>query len=109
MVSGDDKTCLEARDWLPQAVTCQVKKGFSCNGARMPSLEKTRALITEKSAEAVKKAPGMPLLKIASPVTLRLELVSRCRLPDNKAYRHLDARTYELTVGSVEEALFFNW
>lgn len=109
MVSGDDKTCLEARDWLPQAVTCQVKKGFSCNGARMPSLEKTRALITEKSAEAVRKAPGMPLLKIASPVTLRLELVSRCRLPDNKAYRHLDARTYELTVGSVEEALFFNW
>ena len=57
----------------------------------------------------MKKAPGMPLLKIASPVTLRLELVSRCRLPDNKAYRHLDARTYELTVGSVEEALFFNW
>ena len=59
--------------------------------------------------EPEKKAPGMPLLKIASPVTLRLELVSRCRLPDNKAYRHLDARTYELTVGSVEEALFFNW
>ena len=52
---------------------------------------------------------GNKLLKIASPVTLRLELVSRCRLPDNKAYRHLDARTYELTVGSVEEALFFNW
>ncbi len=110
MISGDDKVCCEAKAWLPEeVVTCEVKKGFSCNGARMPSLEKTRKLIVEKSAEAVAKAGKMPMLKVAYPVTYRVELVSRGRCPDNPAYRIIDARTYELDSDSVEKALFFNY
>ena len=108
MVSGDDKTCAEASEWLPEAVTCQVKKGFSCNGARIPAPEKTQALITAKAEEAVRRAAGMPLLLAEKPVTMRLELVSRQRLPVNPAYRHIDARTWELQQPSVEEAFFFN-
>ena len=108
MVSGDDKACAEASEWLPEAVTCQVKKGFSCDGARIPAPEKSLRLITAKAEEAVRKAARCPLLKAASPVTMRLELVSRNRTPVNPAYRILDARTWELTQESVEKAFFFN-
>lgn len=109
MVSGDDKTCLEASEWLPGVVTCQVKKGYSRNGARMPSLEKSRALIREKSCFAVEHASEMRPMAVTSPVRLKVELVSRCRMPDNPAYRRLDGRTWELTAESLERALFFNW
>ena len=108
MVSGDDKTCAEAAEWLPHAVTCQVKKGFSCNGARMPSFEKTRALIADCAEKAVRKAKECPVLKPEIPVIFKLEQVSRSSMPVNPAYRHLDARTWELTAESVERALFFN-
>ena len=108
MVSGDDKCCAEAAEWLPEAVTCQVKKGFSCNGARIPAPEKSLALITAKAEEAVRKAPMCPLLVANSPVTMRLELVSRQRVPVNPAYKILDARTWELEQPTVERAFFFN-
>ena len=109
MVSGDDKACAEAAEWLPEAVTCQVKKGYSCDGARIPAPEKALSLITAKAEEAVRKASRCPLLKAASPVTMRLELVSRNRTPVNPAYRILDARTWELSQESVEKAFFFNF
>ena len=109
MVSGDDKACAEAAEWLPEAVTCQVKKGFSCDGARIPAPEKSLRLITAKAEEAVRKASRCPLLKAASPVTMRLELVSRNRTPVNPAYRILDARTWELTQETVEKAFFFSF
>ena len=109
MVSGDDKCCAEAAEWLPEAVTCQVKKGFSCDGARMPSLEKTRALITECAEKACRNAKNCTPLKPATPLVFKVELVSRNRMPVNPAYKHLDARTWELTAESMERALFFNW
>jgi D-amino peptidase len=108
MVSGDDKTCAEAAEWLPHAVRCEVKKGFSCHGARIPAPAKTNALITECAEKAVKKAKECPLLLAEKPVTMRLELVSRQLLPVHPAYKHLDARTWELTQESVEKAFFFN-
>lgn len=109
MVSGDDKTCYEASEWLTDVVVCEVKKGFSCNGCRMPSLEKTHAMITEKAAVAVRKCKSIPLMKIDYPVELKVELVSRGRVPDNLSYQIHDCRTYSLKSNSVEEALFFNW
>jgi D-amino peptidase len=108
MVSGDDKCCAEAAQWLPHAVTCQVKKGFSCDGARIPAPEKTLALITGCAEKAVRNAGTAPLLTASVPVTMRLELVSRQRIPVNPAYKALDARTWELQHESVEKAFFFN-
>lgn len=105
MVSGDDKTCAEAKDWLPGVTACEVKKGFSCNGARMPSLEKTHRLIEEKTIEAIGQIGKIKPLKIDYPVTYKVELVERGRCPDNAAYRQIDARTYELECDSVEKAL----
>lgn len=109
MVSGDDKTCIEAADWIPGVVTCQVKKGFSCNGARMPPLEVTHKLITDKTVEALKNIPAKPQIKVEYPVKWKVELVSRGRTPENPAYTIHDARTSEIVADSVEEALRFTW
>jgi D-amino peptidase len=109
MVSGDDKTCLEAADWIPGVVTCEVKKGFSCNGARMPPLEVSHKLITEKTVEALKNIPSKVGIGIEYPVKLRTELVSRGRIPENPAYTAYDARTSEITSDSVEKAMRFHY
>ena len=109
MVSGDDKTCAESAELLPHAVTCQVKKGFSCHGARIPAPARSNALIRDCAEKAVRKAKECPLLLAETPVTMRLELVSRQRLPIHPAYKHIDARTWELEQESVEKAFFFGF
>ncbi len=110
MVSGDDKVCLETRDWLPEGVvTCEVKKSFSCNGVRMPSLEKTRALIAESAERAVRNVSKIPCLKLARPIHYRVENVERGRLPDGELADIIDGRTYEVVNDSLEKAMFFNW
>ncbi len=104
MVSGDDKTCAEAEEWLPGAVTCQVKKGFSAFGARMPSLEKTHQLITEKAEEAVKKCAEQKCIKVDYPVHYRVEMTERNRPP--LYTEQIDGRTYEIVSNSLESAFF---
>lgn len=104
MVSGDDKTCLEAEEWIPGVVTCQVKKGFSCDGAMLPSLDCTRNLILEKTMESLRNIPAKIPQIVEYPVTLRIELVSRAVLPENPRCRIIDARTCEVTANSVTQA-----
>jgi D-aminopeptidase len=106
MVSGDDKACAEGAEWLPWAVMCQVKKGFSCHGARIPAPEKTNALITECAEKAVRQADKCSLLLAETPVKFCLEMVSRNMPPCHEGDRLLDARTREVTAESVEKAFF---
>ena len=103
LVSGDDKVCAEASEWIPGVVTCEVKKSFCSFGARIPSLEKTRALITRKTEEAVRKLREIPCIKLDYPVKYRVELVER-RQPTPWA-KHIDGRTYEMETDSVEQTL----
>lgn len=111
MVSGDDKVCAEAAELLPGVVTAQVKKGLSIYGARHLPMEKAYELIRKKSAEAVQKVISGDIkpYKVSTPVTLRLEVVERGRIPNiySKPYaKIIDGHTYEVTGSSVEEALF---
>lgn len=106
MVSGDDKTCVEAADWIPGVVTCEVKKGYHWNGAKLPSLEKTRQLIEDKTVEAIAGIKDIPMLKLEYPVRLRLEVMERGLLSWHHNGQWLDGRTCELTADSVEKALF---
>jgi D-aminopeptidase len=39
MVSGDDKVCAEAREWIPGVVTCETKKGTGPQSAELVPLE----------------------------------------------------------------------
>lgn len=109
MVSGDDKTCLEARDWIPGVITCETKKGYSKNGARLMALDKAHHLIEARTIEAVKKCATIPLLELRRPVALRRELADQKRLPEHPDHKYIDNRTYETVGQSVEALMFFNY
>jgi D-amino peptidase len=105
MASGDDKLCLEARRFLKDLVTVQVKKGLDVEGGELLPKEQAHQLIREGAARAVQNCKSIKPLKIKSPVKLRLELVSRGRLPARPEIKMIDGRTYEVTGKTVEEAL----
>jgi D-amino peptidase len=105
MTSGDDKLCDEAKTFLPEVITCMVKKGLGCNAARLLAPAKAYELIEKKAAEAVKKCKTINLVKIKFPVTLRIENVERGIIPVRSGVKLVDGRTYE-AIGkiSVEDA-----
>lgn len=111
LVSGDDKVCAEAEDFLPGVVTAQVKKGLALEGAIHLPREKAYDLIRAKCAEAVQKAiqGNFQPYRIEHPVTLRLELVERGQIADvlkRPDIRHIDGHTYEVQAETVEAALW---
>jgi D-amino peptidase len=109
MVSGDDKACREAKDFIPGVVTACVKFGLSVEGGRLLSAERAHRLITAKAAEAVQCAGRIKPVRVPPPVTARLERVSRGRLPlhGEKPYvKIIDGRTYEVVADSVSQALW---
>jgi len=109
MVSGDDKICAEACQWVPEVVTCQVKQGLTCQSARLLPLTQARHLISDKSAEAVAKIDTIPPMAVDRPVTLRIEVVERGATPTYRCRPHLtmiDGRTWETTGPTVEHTLF---
>ena len=106
MVSGDDKVCKEARAVLAGVTTVQVKKGLDVEGAILLPREKAHKAIREGAAKAVRNCRGLKPLRIKPPVKMRLELVSRGRVPAGRKYvKVIDGRTYEVAAASVEEAL----
>ncbi len=65
LVTGDDKTCEEARELLGEGVvTACVKWGSKRSSALCLAPGDARALIREKAAEAVRKAPSMRQLAL---------------------------------------------
>jgi D-amino peptidase len=105
LASGDDKLCQEARRFFKDLVTVQVKKGLDIEGGELLPKDQAHQLIREGAARAVQNCKKIKPLKIKSPVKLRLELVSRGRLPARPEVRIIDGRTYEVTGKTVEEAL----
>lgn len=106
MVSGDDKLCAEAKRFLKRVVTAQVKVGLDCEGGQVLAKEAAQKLIREGAAEAVRNCKKFKPYRIKPPVTMRLELVSRGRVPVKRPHvKLIDGRTYEVTGRTVEEAL----
>ena len=107
MTSGDDKLCAEAKDFMPEVVTCQVKKALTIYGAEMLSPQKAHETITAKTIEAIGKIKSIPLVETKSPAVLKREVVERGALPSEKlnGIKLIDARTYEISSDTLEEAL----
>lgn len=106
MVSGDDKLCKEAREFIADLVTIQVKQGLSVEGAKLLPQPQALKLIRNGAAEAVAKCKTIKPYKVAAPVTMRLELVSRGVIPAMRSHvKVIDGHTYEVTGDSVEAAL----
>lgn len=108
MVSGDDKTCAEAKSVLGDVVTAEVKKGLGMTGAMLVPREKAHKIIEEKAKEAVARFKDIKPYVVAKPVEMKFELKERVELPKMIAHagiEHIDGRTYRLSADTVEEAL----
>ncbi len=109
MVSGDDMACKEAREFLPNVVTAEVKKGITWKGGMLLPPDKAYALIKAKAKEAVERLGQQKPLVFEKPIKFRVELVERGLLPHAYAKPYMkviDGRTYEVEGSTVEEALF---
>ena len=73
MVTGDDKTMKEAKDWIPGVVTCQVKKGTSHLTGKCLTHKQSLDLITKKTVKALKKRHSIKPVKATYPATIRWE------------------------------------
>ena len=70
------------------------------------SQKNKHTLIRENAAKAVPMCKKIKPYKVNSPVTMRLELVSRGRIPTiRKHVKVIDGHTYEVVGSTVEESL----
>lgn len=106
MVSGDDKVCIEAEQFIEGVETAQVKQGLDVEGGILLSKDQAHDIIREKAAKAVSNCRKIKPYIVGSPVTMRLEKVSRGKIPlKRKDVKIIDGRTYEVEGPSVEETL----
>ncbi len=109
LVTGDEKACREAEEFIPGVVTACVKWGLAREGGRLLSRERAHRLIKERAIEALRRAGQIAPVRVEPPVRARLERVSKGELPTRgeKPYvKIIDGRTYEVTAESVEQALW---
>jgi len=104
MVSGDDKTCLEAKQWVPNVITCQVKKGDGCQQTRLLPIEEAHKLIETKTEEAIRNMSTIHPPKIEYPVRLRKEVIERGKVRLDSNIKQINARTIEVESNSIQEA-----
>ena len=108
MVSGDDKLCEEGREFSPETVLCEVKRGMTWNGAMLLPKNKAHQKIAECTKEAIRKYKEIPVYKKQAPHTLRVELCERGVLPfvaGDSRVKIIDGRTYEKTADTIIEVL----
>jgi D-aminopeptidase len=106
MASGDDKLCREARAFVKGIVAVEVKKGLGVEAGILLPPARARQRIRTGAAKAVAQCARIKPFKVARPVRMRLELVSRGRVPCNRpGVKVVDGRTYEVRADSVETAL----
>ena len=108
MVSGDDKLKDEIEEFLPNTITCEVKRGMTWGGAIMLPQKKAHARIAECTKEAVRRflAGEIKPHRIPGPYTLRVELCERGILPfvgGDARRKIIDGRTYEVTADTIAE------
>jgi len=108
MVSGDDKTMKEAKDWIPGVVTCQVKKGTSHLSGKCLSLKKSHILITKKTVQALKKRGSIKPVVANYPATIRWEYLpeGHPRVYDPKFKPVLNPRSVEKSSENSIEQIF---
>ena len=108
MVSGDDKTMKEAKEWIPGVVTCQVKKGTSHLSGKCLPLTQSYDLIKKKTIQALKKRKSINPVKNDYPATIRWEYIpnGHPRVYDPKFIPVIDARSEERSsANSIEQIL----
>ena len=110
MVSGDDKACREAEEWIPGVVTCQVKEGLALESARLIPSREAWKRIEEKTIEAIGRIGSIKPVEASHPVTIRKQMLNPLNadyLKGKPELRIVDSRTTERTADTVEGAFGF--
>lgn len=106
MVSGDDKTCMQAEEMLPGVVTACVKTSTSFRSAIMPSPQIAYQILRDKCSEALAYLPDAKLYLPDCPCTIRVEKSSKnqppCLMPGKT--KLVNGYTYEATGETFSEA-----
>ena len=105
MVSGDTAACMEARAFLGNIETADVKTGIGRNFARCIPLEEAENRIRNAARIGVQRRKGIRPFKPLMPLTLTLQLY-RSDMADDYMERHpeyerLDARTIRKVVNRI--------
>ncbi|MCD6324803.1 M55 family metallopeptidase [Candidatus Bathyarchaeota archaeon] len=107
MVTGDDKTVREARDFLgDDIVTVQVKTGLAREAALMYSPKRARALIYEGAKEAMKRVGKINPCKPKFPLKIRWQFKDSGIVDRYKGdAKRIDATTLEKIVTKPEDII----
>lgn len=100
MVSGDDKLCAEAKNWLGNVEAAMVKQGLSRNAALCLSPARGRELVYNAAKRAVERlAAGekFPLAQVQAPATVAItyKMVPDADAVNTYGSRRLDGYTVE--------------
>jgi len=110
LVTGDEAACREAEAMFPGVVTAAVKRGLGRNRAHCLPPRTAQALIRERAAEAVRRAPQLQPWRLTPPIELELT-VYRSDYADaytgKPGYMRVDARTVRRTVSSADQICRF--
>jgi len=109
MVSGDDKACSEAEEFLEGVKTACVKKGMSTFGAMLLPKEKAHKLIFDKAKEAVENIDKCKLFTFEKPMKAEVEVTERTVITNSYCapYKKITGcRTFEVTADTAEQLLF---
>ena len=112
MVSGDDKTCKEAQELIPNVVTAEVKKGTDRHGAMLLPPEKAKKVIYDKTVEAISKIGEIKPVVYDKPIEFTIELTVTNQIPQLIARPNMtviDGRTYSVKAENAEDAWYRCW
>ncbi len=107
LVIGDDKTCAEARDWIPGVVTCETKAGTGPQSANLLPADEARRRIREATIEALRRRRDIAPVRTEYPAALRWEWLPKGsrRTYDPEFVPVADPRIEERTGDRVEALL----
>ena len=108
MVSGDDKLCAEAREWLGNVETAMVKQGLARNYALCLSPKRGQELVYECAKRAVERLAagetfGLPEIPSPATVTITYKMVPDADAAESYGAKRLDGYTVEKTYGHLSE------
>ncbi len=104
LVTGDDKACAEAKDFLPQVETCCVKQAFAAHAALCKPLAECRKALMLAVKQAIRRIDEIKPVKTPYPCTVRWENTERTPIPlPGNGVKVIDGRTFERTGGNLEQ------
>ncbi len=111
LVTGDQSACAEARRFLGDIVTVEVKQATDPNRALCLPPAQTRELIRRAAAEAVSRADKIKPFDFGSPVTIRIRYRDNRRVPRGDGVRSFnpDPWTIEYRYDRFEEHYGGTW